>query len=95
MPSLSLFANHHGKQLHGHLKLIDNKNLDDFLKSLSIGFASRHVACTTKPTTVVKKNGGISIIKIHSPSNNAEVSFQLQLEFHEATTDDRKAKFLV
>ncbi|KAM4872551.1 fatty acid-binding protein, heart [Thomomys bottae] len=79
----------------GTWKLTDSKNFDDYLKSLGVGFATRQVACMTKPTTIIEKNGETITIKTHSTFKNLEVSFQLGVEFDETTADDRKVKSIV
>uniref|UniRef100_A0A9L0QZX2 Cytosolic fatty-acid binding proteins domain-containing protein n=1 Tax=Equus caballus TaxID=9796 RepID=A0A9L0QZX2_HORSE len=49
----------------GTWKLVDSKNFDDYMKSISVGFATRQVANMTKPTTVIKVNGDTITIKTH------------------------------
>ncbi|XP_013375168.1 PREDICTED: fatty acid-binding protein, heart [Chinchilla lanigera] len=79
----------------GTWKLVDSKNFDDYMKSLGVGFATRQVACMTKPTTVIEKNGNTIIIKTHSTFKNTEINFDLGVEFDEKTADDRNVKSIV
>nr|XP_042126301.1 fatty acid-binding protein, heart-like [Peromyscus maniculatus bairdii] len=76
-------------------KLVDSKNFDDYMKSLSVGFATRQVASMTKPTTVIEKNRNTILIKTYSTFKNTEMSFQLGMQFDEVTADDRKVKSIV
>ncbi|XP_004642982.1 fatty acid-binding protein, heart [Octodon degus] len=79
----------------GTWKLVDSKNFDDYMKSLGVGFATRQVACMTKPTTIIEKNGNTIIIKTHSTFKNTEINFDLGVEFDEKTADDRNVKSIV
>ncbi|KAG3275017.1 hypothetical protein H1C71_020586, partial [Ictidomys tridecemlineatus] len=79
----------------GTWKLVDSKNFDDYMKSLGVGFATRHVASMTKPTTIIKKNGDTIILKTQITFKNTEISFQLGKEIDETTADDRKVKSTV
>ncbi|XP_008054573.1 fatty acid-binding protein, heart isoform X2 [Carlito syrichta] len=79
----------------GTWKLVDSKNFDDYMKSLGVGFATRQVACMTKPTTIIQKDGDTIILKTQSTFKNTEISFKLGVEFDETTADDRKVKSIV
>ncbi|XP_021567197.1 fatty acid-binding protein, heart isoform X1 [Carlito syrichta] len=62
---------------------------------LGVGFATRQVACMTKPTTIIQKDGDTIILKTQSTFKNTEISFKLGVEFDETTADDRKVKSIV
>ncbi|KAM9687776.1 fatty acid-binding protein, heart [Trichechus inunguis] len=79
----------------GTWKLVDSKNFDDYMKSLGVSFATRQVACMTKPTTIIEVHGDTIVIKTHSTFKNTEISFKLGVEFDETTADDRKVKSTV
>lgn len=59
------------------------------------GFDSRQVACTTTPTKVIKKNGGVRILTTPKSSKDTEIGFQQRLECHETTADNRKVRLLI
>lgn len=62
----------------GTWKLVDSRNFNDYMKSLSVGFATKQVANITKPTTVIEVNGDTITIKTQSTLQNREVSFELE-----------------
>lgn len=57
---------------------MDSRNFNDYMKSLSVGFATKQVANITKPTTVIEVNGDTITIKTQSTLQNREVSFELE-----------------
>uniref|UniRef100_A0A287B9U4 Lipocalin/cytosolic fatty-acid binding domain-containing protein n=1 Tax=Sus scrofa TaxID=9823 RepID=A0A287B9U4_PIG len=76
-------------------KLMDSKNFDDYMKSIGVGFATRQVANTTKPSTIIKVNGDTITIQTQNTFKSTQISFKLGLEFDETTADDRKVKSIV
>ena len=65
------------------------------MKELAVGFATRKIAGVTKPNVSISCNGGNFTIKTESSLKNTEISFRLEEEFDETTTDDRKVKSVV
>uniref|UniRef100_A0A4X1SSH3 Lipocalin/cytosolic fatty-acid binding domain-containing protein n=1 Tax=Sus scrofa TaxID=9823 RepID=A0A4X1SSH3_PIG len=76
-------------------KLMDSKNFDDYMKSIGVGFATRQVANTTKPSTIIKVNGDTITIQTQNTFKSTQISFKLGVEFDETTADDRKVKSIV
>nr|XP_020863288.1 fatty acid-binding protein, heart-like [Phascolarctos cinereus] len=76
----------------GTWKLVDSKNVDDYMKSTGVGFATRQVASMTKPTTIIEVRGDTITIKTRSTFKNTEIPFKLGVE---TTADDRKVKSTV
>ncbi|XP_006093968.1 fatty acid-binding protein, heart-like [Myotis lucifugus] len=79
----------------GTWKIVDSKNCYDYMRSISVGFATRQVANMTNPTTIIEINGDKITIKTQSTFKNLEISFKLGVEFDKTTADDRKVKFTV
>uniref|UniRef100_A0A8C3WUG1 Lipocalin/cytosolic fatty-acid binding domain-containing protein n=1 Tax=Catagonus wagneri TaxID=51154 RepID=A0A8C3WUG1_9CETA len=79
----------------GTWKLVDSKNCDDYTKSTGVGFATRQVAGTTKPTAVNEMKGDTITMKTQSTFESTEISFNLGVESDETTADDRKIKSIV
>ena len=79
----------------GTWKLVESRNFDGYVKSLSVGSATKQAASMTKPATVIEVNGDTITIKTQSTFKTREVSFKLGVNFNETTADDRKVKSIV
>ncbi|XP_054836293.1 fatty acid-binding protein, adipocyte-like [Eublepharis macularius] len=79
----------------GTWKPLPSENIDDYLKELGVGFATRKVAGVAKPNVIISCNGDIITLRTESTFKNTEISFKLGEEFDETTADDRKVKNLV
>ncbi|XP_041592410.1 fatty acid-binding protein, adipocyte-like [Vulpes lagopus] len=79
----------------GTWKLSSNKNFDDYMKEVGVGFATRKVAGMAKPSMIISVNGDVITIKLESTFKNTEISFKLGQEFDEVTADDRKVKSII
>ena len=79
----------------GTWKLVESRNFDGYVKSLSVGSATKQAASMTKPATVIEVNGDTITIKTQSTFKTREVSFKLGVNFNETTADDRKVKSMI
>ncbi|XP_056154964.1 fatty acid-binding protein, heart [Lampris incognitus] len=79
----------------GTWNLKQSKNFDDYMKALSVGFATRQVANMTNPTTIISVDGDKVKLQTTSTFKNTEINFKLGEEFDETTADDRKVKSVV
>ncbi|XP_041668694.1 fatty acid-binding protein, brain-like [Cheilinus undulatus] len=73
-------------------KLVDSKNFDDYMKALNVGFATRQIGLTTKPSVQISQDGDKVVVKTTSTFKNTVLSSKLGEEFDETTPDDRHVK---
>nr|BAA92241.3 heart fatty acid binding protein [Anguilla japonica]BAA92355.2 heart fatty acid binding protein [Anguilla japonica] len=76
-----------------HLKT--SENFDEYMKELGVGFATRKIGNTTKPTLIIAADGDKFQVKTQSLLKSTEINFKLGEEFDETTADDRKVKSVV
>ncbi|XP_064203229.1 fatty acid-binding protein, heart [Anguilla rostrata] len=72
-----------------------SENFDEYMKELGVGFATRKIGNTTKPTLIIAADGDKIQVKTQSLLKSTEINFKLGEEFDETTADDRKVKSVV
>nr|ABW04127.1 brain-type fatty acid binding protein [Epinephelus coioides] len=72
-----------------------SENFDEYMKELGVGFATRKIGNTTKPTLIIAADGDKFQVKTQSLLKSTEINFKLGEEFDETTADDRKVKSVV
>lgn len=74
----------------GHWNFLDSENFDEYLKEAGVGFMTRKVASTLKPTLDFEVNGDHWKITSTSTFKTIVIEFDLNNEFEEITGDGRK-----
>ncbi len=70
-------------------RLIKKKGVFLFI---GVGFATRKIGATVKPTVYISQNDGQWTIKVSSTFKSSEINFTDGVEFIEETLDGRKCK---
>jgi len=77
----------------GRWKMDSSENFDKYMEAVGIGFVTRKMANSTKPTHVFIANpDGSYTLRAESAVKNQEQKFRLNEEFEEHTPDGRNAK---
>jgi len=76
----------------GKWKLESSENFDNYMKAVGVGYLMAKLGSTAKPTVVIKKDGDQYTLRTETTFKNSEVSFKIDEEFQETTTDGRKCK---
>ncbi|XP_043919533.1 retinoid-binding protein 7 [Protopterus annectens] len=79
---------------NGTWNMIKSENLDSYMKTLGIDFATRKIANLLKPQKVIQQNGNHFTIQTLSTFRNYNVEFTVGEEFEEDTKglDNRKCQ---
>ncbi|XP_061405197.1 fatty acid-binding protein, heart-like [Lethenteron reissneri] len=83
------------EQFFGTWDLDESRNFDEYMKAIGVGFATRHVAGMSKPTTIISGSGDRVCLKTLSTFKNTEVEIRLGEPFEETTADDRRVQSVV
>ncbi|XP_061574338.1 fatty acid binding protein 4b [Cololabis saira] len=82
-------------QFVGTWTLVSSDNFDEYMKAVGMSFATRQMGNLVKPNLMVSVGAdGLISIKAESTFKTTTISFKLNEEFDEETTDGRKAKSL-
>jgi hypothetical protein len=79
----------------GKWKLESSDNFDEYMKALGVGFMTRKVAATAKPTVIISQSGAQWTLRSESSIKAVEFTFGFDEEFDEGTADGRKVKSVV
>jgi len=79
----------------GKWKLESSENFDEYMKALGVGFMTRKVGATAKPTVVISQSGAQWTLRSESAIKTVEFTFGFDEEFEEGTADGRKVKSTV
>jgi len=82
-------------KLVGKWNLESSENFEEYMKALGVGFATRKIGNSVKPTYTISNDGNTWTIKLESTFKNTEIKFTEGVEFDEETLDGRKAKSTV
>eukprot|EP00090_Calanus_glacialis_P035228 TRINITY_DN60187_c0_g1_i1.p2 TRINITY_DN60187_c0_g1~~TRINITY_DN60187_c0_g1_i1.p2 ORF type:complete len:135 (-),score=38.79 TRINITY_DN60187_c0_g1_i1:113-517(-) len=82
-------------QFTGNYAQTSQKNYDEFLKALNVGFILRKAANASTPEMIITEEDGNWTRVTKTILKTMEVKFRLGEEFEENTTDGRKCKTTV
>ncbi|MFD5142670.1 lipocalin/fatty-acid binding family protein [Streptomyces sp. NPDC058401] len=76
----------------GKYEMTSSDNFEEYLKAVGVGFATRKLAASSKPTVELTENGDNLTLKTVTTFKTTDLAFTLGEEFTEETADGRKCQ---
>nr|XP_020468520.1 myelin P2 protein-like [Monopterus albus] len=83
------------EQFVGTWTLTTSENMDEYMKALGVGLATRQMGNIVKPKLVISVDDGVISLRSESMFKTTEIKFKLNDEFDETTADGRQTKTIV
>ncbi|MER5865925.1 lipocalin/fatty-acid binding family protein [Kitasatospora sp. NPDC002040] len=74
----------------GKYEMTSSDNFEEYLKAVGVGFATRKLAASSKPTVELTEDGDAFTLKTTTTFKTITLAFTLGQEFAEETDDGRK-----
>ena len=77
-------------KLVGRWDLAGSENFEEYMSEIGVGWLTRKIGASAKPTNIITKDGDKWVIRTESTFKNSEIKFTDGVEFDEVTMDGRK-----